>query len=326
MQFDRRDFLKLGALAAAKTLIDCTPALAMSSRPDLKGELDMAIPKRTLGKTGQQLSVIGMGGLVIADIEQSRADKIVTDAVTAGVNYFDVAPTYHDAQLKLGPALKPFRSKVFLACKSTARDKAGIEKELNESLKQLETDHVDLYQLHAIIDVEKDVHAALGKGGAMEAIIEAKKQGKLKYIGFSAHSSEAALAAMREFDFDTLLYPVNFACHFRKEFDTEVLAEAKKRNMGILAIKAMAQRPWPKNAEKKYKNCWYEPLEDRELVRLALSWSYSQGITAALPPADENLFRLAVETAPKCKPPTAEEISLLQKTAAESDPLFPVKS
>ena len=108
----------------------------------------------------------------------------------------------------------------------------------------LQTDHFDLYQLHAISDVEKDVQAVLAKGGAMEAILEAKKQGKLKYIGFSAHTSEAALAAMREFDFDTILYPVNFACHFRNEFDTEVLAEAKKRDMGILAIKAMARRPW----------------------------------------------------------------------------------
>jgi predicted aldo/keto reductase-like oxidoreductase len=326
MPFDRRSFLKLGVLAAAKTLMNQASALAMSSMSDLKGELNMAIPKRTLGKTGQELSIIGMGGLVIAGVEQERANKIVADAVAAGVNYFDVAPTYMDAQLKLGPALKPFRSKVFLACKSELRDKAGVEKAINESLKLLETDHVDLYQLHAIHDVEKDVHAALGKGGAMETILEAKKQGKIKYIGFSAHSPEAALAAMREFDFDTLLYPINFACHFRKEFDTEVLVEAKKRTMGILAIKAMARRPWPKDAEKKYKNCWYEPLEDHELIRLALSWSYSQGITAALPPADENLFRLALETAPKCKPLTEAEIALLKKTDADVNPLFPIAS
>lgn len=325
MQFDRRDFLKIGALAAAKMLADKTPAIAMSSKPDVE-ELKMAIPQRTLGKTGKKLSIVGMGGLVVAQIEQQRANKIVADAVAAGVNYFDVAPTYYDAQAKLGPALKPFRDKAFLACKTELRDKAGAEKALTESLKQLETDHVDLYQLHAIKDIEKDVRAVFAKGGAMEAILEAKKQGKLKYIGFSAHSSEAALAAMREFDFDTIMYPVNFACHFRKEFDTEVLAEAKKRNMGIIAIKAMARRPWPKDAEKKYKNCWYEPLEDKELIRLALSWSYSQGITAVLPPADEGLFRLALETAPNCKPPTADELAILQKTAAESDPLFPIAS
>jgi aryl-alcohol dehydrogenase-like predicted oxidoreductase len=326
MQFDRRDFLKFGALAAAKTLIDQTPALAMSSKPNLKEDLNMAIPKRKLGKTGRELSIIGMGGLVVARIEQARADKIVADAVAAGVNYFDIAPSYHDAQSKLGPALKPYRDKAFLACKSGARDKAGLEKELNESLQLLQTDHFDLYQLHGITDVEKDVHAALGKGGAMEAILEAKKQGKLKYIGFSAHTPAAALTAMREFDFDTILYPTNFTCHFRKEFDTEVLAEAKKRNMGILALKAMARRQWPKDAEKKYQNCWYEPIDEPELARLALSWTLSQGITAALPPGDEKLFRMALELAPKCKPPTPDEIALLQKTATETDPLFPIVS
>lgn len=322
MHCGRRNFLKMGALAAATLYTDKIPALAMASKPDAKGEWNRGLPKRPLGKTGQSLSIIGMGGLVIAGIEQERANKIVADAIAAGVNYFDVAPSYHDAQLKLGPALRPFRDRVFLACKSVERSRAGIEKELHKSLTQLETDHVDLYQLHAIKDVEKDVHVAFARGGAMEAIVEAKQQGKLKYIGFSAHSSKAALAAMREFDFDTMLYPVNFACHFRSDFDTEALAEAKKRQMGILAIKAMARRPRPKNAEKKYKYCWYEPLEDRALVRLALSWSLAQGITAALPPADEKLFRLALETAPSCKPPTQDDIAFLKKLAAEADPLF----
>jgi aryl-alcohol dehydrogenase-like predicted oxidoreductase len=326
MKFDRRDFLKMGALAAAKAVMDKTPALAMSSSPKVEGQLDMTIPKRTLGKTGRQLSIIGMGGLVVADIPQEQANSIVADAVGRGINYFDVAPSYHNAQERLGPALKSFRDKCFLACKSESRDKAGVEKELNESLRQLQTDHFDLYQLHAIRNVEKDVRAVLAKGGAMEAILEAKKQGKLSYIGFSAHTPEAALAAMREFDFDTMMYPINFACHFRKEFDTEVVAEAKKRNMGIIAIKAMARRPWPKDAAKKYKKCWYEPVEDPQLAQLALSWSLSQGITAALPPADERLFALAVEVIGKCKPPTQEDIAVLQKTAAESDSLFPQPS
>jgi predicted aldo/keto reductase-like oxidoreductase len=229
-----------------------------------------------------------------------------------------------DAQLRFGPALKPFRDKVFLACKSEVRNRAGLEKELNDSLKQLQTDHFDLYQLHAIRDVEKDVHAVLAKGGAMEAILEAKKQGKLKYIGFSAHTSEAALAAMSEFDFDTILYPVNFACHFRNEFDTEVLEEAKKRGMGILALKAMARRPWPKGAEKKYPKCWYEPIDEPELARLALKWSLSQGITAALPPGEEKLFKMALSIALHITAITDSEMSQLKELAEKINPLFPV--
>jgi aryl-alcohol dehydrogenase-like predicted oxidoreductase len=284
----------------------------------------MTIPKRKLGKTGRELSIIGMGGMVVAATEQKDANRIVADAFETGVNYFDVAPSYMDAQLRFGPALKPFRDKVFLACKSEVRNRAGLEKELNDSLKQLQTDHFDLYQLHAIRDVEKDVHAVLAKGGAMEAILEAKKQGKLKYIGFSAHTSEAALAAMSEFDFDTILYPVNFACHFRNEFDTEVLEEAKKRGMGILALKAMARRPWPKGAEKKYPKCWYEPIDEPELARLALKWSLSQGITAALPPGEEKLFKMALSIALHITAITDSEMSQLKELAEKINPLFPV--
>lgn len=299
---------------------------SMMGKHDVNIDFASTMPKRKLGKTGVELSIIGMGGLAFAGMEQEKANALAEYAIASGVNYFDVAPTYHDAQQRLGPALKPFRDQSFLACKSAMRDKAGLEKELNESLKVLKTDHFDLYQLHGISDLEKDVKAAFAKNGAMEAIIEAKKAGKLKYIGFSAHSPEAALAAMREFEFDTILYPINFTCHFRNGFESEVVIEAKKRNMGILALKAMARQQWPADAEKKYKNCWYEPIDDAKLARLALSWSLSQGITAALPPADEKLFRLAVELAPQCKPLTKEELATLQQAAEQTDPLFPIRA
>ncbi len=321
---ERRDVLKLGALAATKVLLGQSSVEAMMSKHDVYRNFDGKIPKRKLGKTGVELSIIGMGGLALAGTEQEKANTIVADAIASGINYFDVAPSYADAQQRLCPALKPFRDNSFLACKSTMRDKAGLERELNESLKALETDHFDLYQLHAIKDVEKDVKAVFAKDGAMEAIIKAKKEGKLKYIGFTAHSAEAALAAMHAFEFDTIMYPINFACHFRNGFENEVLAEAKKQNMGILAIKAMAQQQWPKGAEKKYKNCWYEPIEDAGLARLALSWSLSQGITSALPPADEKLFRLAIELAPQCKPLNNDELAILRQRADQANPLFPL--
>jgi aryl-alcohol dehydrogenase-like predicted oxidoreductase len=209
------------------------------------------IPKRLLGKTGRKLSIIGFGGIVVANVTSLRAAGIVAEAVDKGINYFDVAPSYGDAELKLGPALKPFRSKCFLACKTGKRDKAGAKQELDNSLKNLKTDHLDLYQLHALIDIEKDVKAALAKDGAIQTFLEAKKQGIIDLIGFSAHSPQAALTAMREFDFDTILYPINFCCHFQGSFDQEVLAEAKKRNMGILALKAMAKQKWQNDEDRK---------------------------------------------------------------------------
>ncbi len=119
------------------------------------------------------------------------------------------------------------------------------------------------------------------------------------------------------------MYPINFVTHYRENLVTEVLTEANKRGMGVIAIKAMAKQLWQVEADRKaYPKCWYEPVNDRELARLALSWSLSQGVTAALPPGDERLFRLAVELAPHCKQLAAEELSSLKKIAAKLEPIF----
>jgi aryl-alcohol dehydrogenase-like predicted oxidoreductase len=272
------------------------------------------IPKRQLGKTQRQLSIIGFGGIVVTNAKPLNAAEIVADSIDKGINYFDVAPSYGDAEIKLGPALKPFRSKCFLACKTGKRDRAGAKQELDNSLKNLKTDHFDLYQLHALIDVETDVKAALSKDGAIQTFLDARKQGIIDLIGFSAHSPQAALAAMREFDFDTILYPVNFCCHFQGSFDQEVLAEAKKRNMGILALKAMAKQKWQNDEDRKaYPKCWYEPISKPEIASIALRWTLSQGVTAAIPPGEEKLFRMALAIAATYKDLPADELSILEK-------------
>jgi aryl-alcohol dehydrogenase-like predicted oxidoreductase len=285
------------------------------------GEIEVeAYPKRILGRTDEQVSIIAFGGIVVKGAEPAHAAKVVREAVARGINYFDVAPTYGDAELKLGPALKPYRDKVFLACKTQKRDKAGAEKELRESLNRLQTDRFDLYQLHAITDVEKDVKAALGKGGAMETILAAKRQGMIRYIGFSAHSVEAALTAMREFEFDTAMYPVNFACHYNSGFETEVLAEARGQGMGIIALKAMAKQSW--RGPKRYKKCWYEPIDERELARKALSWTLAQGVSVAIPPGEESLWQMAVELGPECSEPTGNELAELEQVARRCKVIF----
>ena len=256
--------------------------------------------------------------------EQKHADEVVAEAVAAGVNYFDVAPSYGDAELKLGPALKPFRDKVFLACKTTERNKAGAEKELHLSLKQLQTDHFDLYQLHAITDVEKDVEAAFAKGGAMEAILDAQRKGLIKHIGFSAHTPAAAIAAMDRFDFDTIMYPVNFVCQFDSDFSGEVLTKAKKKNMGIIAIKSIAKTKWqPGKDRSKYPKCWYEPIDEEQLAQKALSWTFDQDVSTNIPPGDESLFRMALKLAPDCKPLSKEQLDSLAQYANSLKGFFP---
>src|SRR5262249_17309081 len=155
--------------------------------------------------------------------------------------------------------LRPHRGRVFLACKTTKRDKAGAAAELRQSLQRLQTDHLDLYQLHALTKVDKDVDAVFAPGGALEAFLEARAAGLIRYLGFSAHSIEAATAALDRFAFDSILYPVNFATRMVGHFDEPVLAAAKVRGAACLAIKALALHPWAKDDPRKkdFPQCWY---------------------------------------------------------------------
>ena len=284
-----------------------------------------ALPKRPLGKTGFNVSIIGMGGIVVMNETSDHAGQIVSDAVEKGVNYFDVAPSYGDAELKLGPALKPFRKDVYLACKTGNRTYSGAMEELKKSLENLQTDYFDVYQLHGLIDIEKDVKAALGKDGAIKAFVEAKKNGIIRNIGFSAHTPAAAITAMTEFEFDTVMFPVGFSTHFDGNFEGEVLALAARQNLGIIGIKAAARRKRQENAAKMpHQKCWYEPFYDPEIVELALNWAISQNISLTIPPCEEGLFRLFLKFAPNCRKLTEAQLKRLETIASADEPIFTV--
>jgi predicted aldo/keto reductase-like oxidoreductase len=283
-----------------------------------------SLPQRPLGKTGLKVSIIGMGGIVVMNAEPSHAGKVAAEAIDKGVNYFDVAPSYGDAELILGPALKPFRKDVYLACKTGQRSRSGAASELKQSLKHLETDHLDVYQLHGLVDVEKDVKTALGKDGAIKTFVEAKKAGVVRNIGFSAHSPAAAITAMKEFEFDTIMFPVNFCTHFNSGLETEVLALAKKQNMGIIGIKAIAKQKRRKSdIGVSYPKCWYEPFDDYQIVEPALSWALEQDISLTIPPGEESLFRLCLELAPHCRKLTESQLKNLEAISSAVEPIFP---
>jgi predicted aldo/keto reductase-like oxidoreductase len=202
------------------------------------------IPRRALGKTGEKLSIIGFAGIVVMENSPSFASNIVAEAVDRGINYFDVAPTYGNAQERLGLALQPYRDKVFLACKEEDWSREGSAKLLDESLRLLRTDHVDLYQFHALSKMS-DLEQIFGPKGAMETFEAARKSGKLRFIGFSAHSVEVALAAMDRYHFDTILFPINFVLYSQAKFGPQVLEKARQKEMGIMALKGMAKSTWP---------------------------------------------------------------------------------
>jgi aryl-alcohol dehydrogenase-like predicted oxidoreductase len=284
----------------------------------MKKEFEM----NRLGRTNMMVSSIGFGGIVVMDAAPEAAALAVEEAIGNGINYFDVAPSYGDAEIKLGQALKPFRKDVYLACKTHLRDAAGARETFDQSLKNLKTDYFDVFQLHGLTDVEKDVKASFAKGGAMETILEAKRAGKIRNIGFSAHSPEAALTAMSEFDFDTILFPVNFNLHFEKAFELDVLKEARSRDMGILALKTLAKGKWPDDVRKKYTKCWYEPIDDPEIAELAINWTLSQGVSVAISPGHKELLELMVRVFDQPRMLNAVELNKLKTIAASSDPIF----
>ncbi len=280
--------------------------------------------KRVLGKTGEELSIVGFGGIIVSAETQQDANNYVSEAIDSGVNYFDVAPTYGNAQDKLGPALVGKRKDVFLACKTENRTKDGARSLLEASLKTLKTDYFDLYQLHAVTTTE-DVENIFGTNGAFETFLKAKQEGLIKHIGFSAHSEEAAIALMDKFDFDSILFPVNWVNIINSDFGPKVITRAKEKGMGILALKSMAKTSLEEGFINKYPKGWYEAIDDKELAMLAYRYALSQPITAAVPPGDIEHFRWAVEATRNFKPVTKEEINLLKEKCKDMKSLFPLK-
>jgi aryl-alcohol dehydrogenase-like predicted oxidoreductase len=284
------------------------------------------LPRRRY-KDGIDLSIIALGGIVVCGLSQEEASRRVAVAYDRGVNYFDCAPSYFDgeAEMKLGEALRPYRSKVFLAEKTMSRDAKGAREELERSLQRFRTDHVDLYQFHAVSSMD-DVDKILAAGGAAETFFAAKKEGKVRHVGFSAHNAPAALRLMDALELDSVLFPVNVNAWENGGFGPQILAKAKAKGMARMALKALAFGKWPagmKESDRKYPKCWYEPIDDREMARLALRFTLNQEVTAAVPPGDERIFDLALELASGPLPElSAAELTGLKIKVASLEPVF----
>jgi len=278
--------------------------------------------KRLLGKTGESLSVVGFGGIVVMNEEPAAAARLVAQAVDRGINYFDVAPTYGNSEERLGPALEPYRRAVFLACKTTQRTKDEAEKELHRSLKLLRTDHFDLYQHHGVKALE-EVEQILGPGGAMETFLAAREKGLIRFIGFSAHTEEAALALMERFPFDSVLFPFNWVCWHQSRFGPHVLGKAQELGMGALALKALAKRKLKEDEQKKWPKCWYVPVETPEEAALALRFTLSRPITAATSPSHAELLWWACDAADHLRPLSQEEEAQVARLSEGLEPIFP---
>ncbi len=248
------------------------------------------------------------------DEEPKNAALIVSKAIDRGINYFDVAPQYGNAQERLGPALKPYRPGIFLTCKTMMRNKDKAKIDFWDSLKKLETDYFDSYLLHGINTVD-EVNQAAGPNGALDFFIEAKNKGLIRYIGFSAHSEEAAFALMNIYDFDVMIFPINWACWFKDNLGPAVINKACNKNIGIIALKALAKRAWSENENKKWPKCWYSPVDNFKEASMALKFTLSQPVTTAISPGHSELLWWACDIADELTAITREEVLVLKENA-----------
>jgi predicted aldo/keto reductase-like oxidoreductase len=211
---------------------------------------------------------------------------------------------------------------VFLACKTSKRKKDDVEKELYSSLKRLQTDYFDLYQLHGVKTLD-EVNEIVSAGGALEAFVEARKEGLVKYLGFSAHSEEAAVALLERFKFDSVLFPLNWVCWHQGNFGPRLIEKAKEKKVAILALKTLAKRKRKEIERRKWPKCWYYPVDTPTEASLALRFTLSLPVTAAVSPSHKELLWWMCDAAEELRPLTKEEAALLAKKSERQEPIFP---
>jgi aryl-alcohol dehydrogenase-like predicted oxidoreductase len=231
--------------------------------------------KRRLGRIGHETSVLVYGAAALGDVTQETADASLAQALDAGINHLDTAASYGEAELRMGPTVERVRDQVFLATKSTERRAEDAWRELNRSLELLHTDHIDLWQIHAVCDLP-ELDKVFAPGGAIEAFVRAKDEGIVSWIGITGHTEQAPVVhaeALRRHDFDSVLTPVNYHLYtaddsFRANFDI-LYGMLQDRDVALRTIKAIARRPWTGDRELA---TWYEPFTDPEDIRAAISW------------------------------------------------------
>jgi predicted aldo/keto reductase-like oxidoreductase len=318
----RRAFLKVVGGLAGGELLGVRPVLVSAAEAETAAV--GAMPLRPLGRVGWKVSVVGFSGLGLTHDAQEACNTSVRQAFNRGVNYFDVAPAYGKGtcETKLGVALQGLdRGRYFLADKTKKLDKEGARAELENSLKQLKTDYFDVYQLHHLVK-PADVQTALGPGGVLELLLQAKQEGKIRAIGFSAHTTKAALAVMRGFDFDTVMFPINYVEYYTRGFGQEILALAKEKQAAVLSIKTMNAGAWPQDAERTRK-WWYRSLESQDDINLAYRWTLSlPGVVLGFPPSFADLQAKAITAGLAYRPATEADAAQLQEMAKGCSSIF----
>jgi aryl-alcohol dehydrogenase-like predicted oxidoreductase len=249
---------------------------------------------RRLGRIGHQSSVLVYGAAALHDASQDVADASIEEALAGGINHIDTAASYGESELRLGPWMPEIRSRIFLATKTGERDGDAAYQQISASLERLQTDRLDLLQLHAVGTVE-ELDLVTATGGALEAAIRARDEGMVGAIGITGHGHRAPsthVEALRRFPFDTVLSPLNWVLTQHAGYLAayeQLVAEVRRQDAALMVIKTVARRNWPGPRDHA---TWYEPFSDPVQIRAAVSWALAhEEITGLATPGDVRLLR-----------------------------------
>ena len=285
----------------------------------------MPIPHLPFGRTGHDSSRIIFGAASLSRVSQEVADRTLDVLLEHGINHIDVAASYGDAELRVAPWLKRNPDAFFIATKTDQRRAAPAREELERSLERLGVDHVDLWQLHNLSDpIQWDT--ALSPGGIVDAALEAKKQGLVRFVGITGHGTQVAATHRRSltrFDFDSVLLPYNYLTlqnrYYAENFDG-LQATCRERNVAVQTIKSIAYRPWM--GRERTATTWYQPLNDPHDIELAVHWALGRDGIFVISVGDVELLPHVLSAAERFERATseAEMQALVERLTME--PLF----
>ena len=257
--------------------------------------------QRRLGRVGHQSSVLIYGAAALSEVDQDTADRSIQLALDAGINHFDVAASYGEAELRLGPWMPTIRDRIFLATKTGLRNRDEAWAQINHSLERLRTDRLDLLQLHAVGDLE-ELDLVTRPGGSLEAAVRAREEGLAAWVGITGHGHHAPAThreALARFPFDTVLTPINYVLGQDPAYLADyqaLVAEAQAQDVGLMIIKAASRRNWPEGPAEHTYGTWYEPFDDRRRIGAAVAWVLSHPeVTGIATPGDVRLLPLLIE-------------------------------
>ncbi|PLS81247.1 MAG: aldo/keto reductase [Chloroflexi bacterium] len=269
------------------------------------------IQKRPFGRTGHQSTCTIFGAAAFSRVTQAEADRTMELLLEYGVNHIDTANSYGSSEKLLGPWIERHRNDFFLATKTEERTYEKAKEHLHRSLDLLRTDHIDLWQMHVLVQPDQ-WEIAMGPGGALEAFIEAKEQGLVRFLGVTGHHTVVGWMhkrSLERYDFDSVLLPYNYAMlqnpTYRTDFEA-VMEICEARNVAVQTIKSCTRGPW--GGKEKTAATWYEPFTEQEEIDRAVQWVLSRPNVFLNTPGDIHLLPKVLDAAQRFEPRPQEEI------------------